>query len=365
MLAEAPVTVRRIIRFFLLPYCYVKLVNWRECSRSHLQVLADLAYIFFCFKYYPDNYGPCRLYEKKREDWAYYYGSTYNPHPRRRLRASVQRHAYQIVFNDKDLWEKFCSAISVPSPPCLGVVDPAGSYRDVIRSAVEANGGKKVIIKPVMGHAGQGILLAQHEAGKIKILTGTEDLCLDDFTLDVRSIIQDVVEQDSSVAAIYPHSVNTVRIITLLTADMEVVVVGAKMRFGNNGSFVDNSSTGGINVGLDKHSGILNNFGCDKHGNRYSHHPATGAEFGGFRVPQWDLIVNLAAKVQKACTFYRLVGTDIAVAPNGPVLIEANANPDIIGLELAAGPILRDPEVFRAFRKYNLLINRYQMALHS
>lgn len=364
MFAEAPVRVRRLIRFLLLPYCYLRLVNWKECSRSRLQVLGDLAFIFFRFKYYPDNYGACRLYEKNREDWAYYYGSTYNPYPRRRLRKCVQRYEYQIIFNDKELWEKFCSALSVPSPPCFDVVDPAGPYRDEIRSAVSANGGKKIIIKPVMGHAGQGIVLAQQEGPKIKILTGAKDLSLDDFVLTTRSIMQDVVEQDSRVAAIYPHSVNTVRIITLLTADLGVLLLGAKMRFGNNGSFVDNSSTGGINVGLDKLSGMLNEFGCDKHGNRYNHHPATGEKFEGFVVPQWDNVVKLATKVQQACTFYRLVGTDIAVTPNGPVLIEANANPDIIGLELAAGPILKDPEVCNEFKKYNLLINRYQMALH-
>lgn len=365
MFAESPAFIRRLIRFALLPYCYINLVNWSECRKSKLQVLKDLLFIFFRLKYYPDNYGACRLYEKSRKEWVCYYGSTYNPYPRRQLRILVQQYDYQIIFNDKELWEKFCHAMPVVAPPFLGTVEPTGPYREQIRAILTSNETNRIIIKPVKGHAGQGIILALREDGEIVILTGSGKIYLDDLTLATKCIIQKVVEQDSSVSEIYPCAVNTVRIITLLTADQDVILIGAKMRFGNNKSFIDNSSAGGINVGIDKRNGILNEFGYDKHGNRYRSHPATGVDFAGYNLPRWGEIVDLAKIVQRECSFYKLVGTDIAVTPDGPVLIEANANPDIIGLELAIGPILRDRVVYDEFKRYDLLINIFQQRLHS
>ena len=69
MLSENHPIIRRILRFIALPYCYFFLVNWKECTASRLQVLKDLLYIFFKLKYYPDNYSPCRFWEKDRKEW--------------------------------------------------------------------------------------------------------------------------------------------------------------------------------------------------------------------------------------------------------------------------------------------------------
>ena len=85
--------VRRFLRFLALPYCFSK-VNWKECTKTKTQVAFDFLYIFFRLKYFPDNYSPCRLWEKNRAEWAYYYGSNYDPYQRRQLRKVVQPAAY-------------------------------------------------------------------------------------------------------------------------------------------------------------------------------------------------------------------------------------------------------------------------------
>ena len=55
------------------------MVNWDECDRNKILVCYDHLYIFFALKYFPDNYTSCRLWEKPRSEWKYYYGRGYDP----------------------------------------------------------------------------------------------------------------------------------------------------------------------------------------------------------------------------------------------------------------------------------------------
>ena len=61
--------------------------------------------------------------------------------------------------------------------------------------------------------------------------------------------------------------------------------------------------------------------------------------------------------------FYKLIGMDIAVTQVGPVLIEVNANPDIVFQEQTSGPLFKDKRVLKEFDKYDLLVNKYQKKL--
>ncbi|NOX26034.1 MAG: hypothetical protein GXP59_07990 [Deltaproteobacteria bacterium] len=365
MLAESHPYIRRIIRFCLLPYCYFKLVPWHECPHSRLHVAQDLLYIFFKLKYYPGNYGLCHLWEKDRSEWAYYYGASYDPYQRQRLRQFVQRYAYQIVFDDKELCEQFCRGLKVPMPEFYGTVEPGGPYRKQIEVCLEKSADKELFIKPIMGRGGKGIMKAVKGRNTIIVKTAGGDTDIADFVLTEKCVLQEGVSQHRAVSQIAPSSVNTIRIITLLTTGLDVILLGALMRFSKEGSFVDNTSAGGISIGIDCNKGELREVGFDFSGNTYTKHPDTEFIFAGFTIPFWKEVVELAVTIQKSCEFYRLVGVDIAVTPNGPVLIEANANPDIIGIEQVNGPILTDKRVFDEFVKYDLLVNQYQRVLYD
>ncbi|RKY51978.1 MAG: hypothetical protein DRP93_08945 [Candidatus Neomarinimicrobiota bacterium] len=365
MLSESHPYVRRIIRFCLLPYCFYKLVPWHECKKSKLQVFQDLFYIFFKLKYYPDNYGPCRFWEKDRKEWHYYYGSSYNSYQRQRLRKLVQRFDYQILFNDKEFWEQFCQGLELPMPRYFGVIDPDANYRKLIEDIFRDPTVKKVILKPVQGHAGRGIMIAERISNSIEIKTSINIYNLGNFKLREKCIVQEVIEQHPAVAEFSSMSVNTIRLVTLWTIDDNIILVSGSMRFGQGDSFVDNWSAGGISVGIDTDKGVLKHYAYDKHGNRYSKHPVSGMIFEGFEIPEWEEAVKIAKRIQKVTPFYRLVGCDIAITEAGPVLIEANANPDIVYQEQTSGPILADQRVHDEFNKYDLLINNYQKLLFS
>lgn len=365
MLAESHPIIRRFIRFAALPYCYFKLVNWNECPVSRYQVVKDLLYIFFVLKYYPNNYSVCRFWEMDRKFWPYFYGSSYDPYQRKKLRKEVQRYEYVILFDDKEVCEYLCRGIEgIKLPKYYGVIAPDMDYRHAIEKSLSSAGdGEKIIIKPVQGHAGQGITLAYISDGGIKVRAGDIEKELSDFKLKTRSIMQEVVVQDDTVSKISSGSVNTIRVVTLYTKSNEAMVLSVGMRFGVGDSFVDNVGSGGIHVGVDPVTGKLMKTAYDKQGNRFLRHPTTNTEFDGFQLPEWDEVVKMSLDIQKSCPFYKLLGLDIALTRDGPVLIEVNPNGDLVFQEQGSGPLLKDKRVRDEFRKYDLLINDQQKNL--
>lgn len=348
-----------------MPYCFVKLVPWHEVTVSKLQVARDLLYIFFKFKYYPDNYGACRFWEKERDKWAYYYGSSYEPYQRQRLRKLVQRYEYQIIFNDKEFWEYFCRGLNLPMPRFFGVIGPENNLKKEVEKYLTDPIATKIILKPILGHAGRGILLAECTEDGIKLKTTKSAIKLNGHQLLSRYIVQEVVKQHPLINEFSSQSINTIRIVTLYTASGDIVLVSGSMRFGQGDSFVDNWSAGGVSVGVNVDNGTLKKYAYDKIGNRYIKHPSSGKQFEGFQIPEWDTVLKIARRIQEASPFYRLVGCDVALTHKGPVLIEANANADIVYQEQVSGPILADKRVYEEFVKYDLLINDYQRALYA
>jgi hypothetical protein len=135
------------------------------------------------------------------------------------------------------------------------------------------------------------------------------------------------------------------------------------MRFGVGGALVDNWSAGGVAVGVDHVAGKLKKIAFDKHGNEYLKHPITGVRFEGYQLPMWNSIIDMAKSIQKTFSFFKLLGLDIAVTNNGPVLIEVNPSTDLVFQEQTAGPLLKDKNVLEEFDRYDLLINNYQKKL--
>ena len=213
---------------------------------------------------------------------------------------------------------------------------------------------------------GRDIAMAELAANAMVIKSGQKSTLLDHYVLRERAIVQDILKQDARMAAFSSSSVNTLRVVTMLTMQDKVIVVNASFRSGVGSAFVDNWSAGGVSVGVECRKGRLKKYAYDKKSNRYATHPTSGVVFENHPVPEWDRVCSTAVAVQKAFSFYRLLGLDMAIDQNGePVLIELNGAPDLAGLEQKAGPLLRSEPVLRAFGEYDLLVNKHQRRLYA
>lgn len=351
--------LRRCLRFLALPYCYLN-VNWDLCTRSRIGVGLDFLYIFFVLKYYPDNYSPCRLWEKPRSEWKYYYGSNYDPYQRKRLRRTVQPPEYEILFKDKWITDALCQHAKFPMPSILGRIKPGEAFQDRIEELFTADENfLELIMKPTDGKGGGGVIYCHRKDGAIQYLQGQVAIDLEGVAAERNYIIQRFIKQHPDLTRI-SASTNTVRIVTLLKDDGETLIVGAYMRFGTGQSKVDNLSQGGLCVPVDIKLGQLRGMGSDRKSQLFSEHPGSHIVFEDTEVPYWTQVTDLASKVQSYFECYRLLGMDIAIAQDGPVLIEINSSYDNVDLEQATGPILRSKAVAHAYSELGLLINKHQ-----
>lgn len=77
-------------------------------------------------------------------------------------------------------------------------------------------------------------------------------------------------------------------------------------------------------------------------------HPDTGAPLVGVKLPDWPRLLSLAMDGARALPGIRWQNWDIAMCPDGPVILELNANADIDLVQQARGAGLND----KALRAY-------------
>lgn len=153
-----------------------------------------------------------------------------------------------------------------------------------------------------------------------------------------RYIFQNFIEQHESLNRINPNSINTIRIDTFVNVQSEVKIICTRLRTSSGQSFLDNVSKGGLFIGIDIEKGYLNTEGFtdfDKFsGKTYERHPETGTIFKGFLIPQWNEIKLLAINSAKLLPKAKVMAWDIALTPDGPLLIEGNYYPGLSNSEM-------------------------------
>ena len=128
------------------------------------------------------------------------------------------------------------------------------------------------------------------------------------------------------IAAFHPHSLNTIRVVTI---GRNAEVLGAFIRFGRGGNVVDNAHAGGIFCTVDVETGRIISRGLDTDGNYYERHPDSDKEFMGFQIPRWVEIKALLKEMHSLTPDAPVVGWDVALTPDGIEVIEANHLPDM------------------------------------
>lgn len=364
MFSEAPAWLRHCMRFAMLPRLFAS-IDWNTCSRGRIGVLFDFLYSFFVLKNFPDNYGPCRLWERPRNEWALYFGSNYNPYQRARLRREVHPYHLEQGLRSKIVADALCRSMGLPVPIERAVLHKRENAERPLREAFARSGSTRLIIKPEFGHAGLGIAMAEQIDGQVVINTAGRKTKPKDFVVWERMVVQDVLVQSEVIARVADRSINTLRLLTMLTKDGQFVPIGASMRFGIGDAYIDNWSAGGVAVGVDMHSGTLKAHAFDKKGRSYASHPVSGVVFDGFLLPEWRDALILGERVQRAFPFFRILGMDIAFTRHGPVLIEINNDADTVFQEQTSGPLFASKVVWEAFRSYDLLISNKQKALYQ
>ncbi len=187
-------------------------------------------------------------------------------------------------------------------------------------------GKKEVIVKPLSLSCGKGV-------EKIVVKDHNPEELYNHLMQTDQTLVEDVAIQNKVLSDLYPHSVNTLRIVTL-----NKVVVAALLRIGNKGNVVDNFNHDGMVTTVDIKTGEIKYPAIDKVGNVYEVHPETNVKIVGIKIPMWNEVKKLCIEACDIVPELGYVGWDVCLGEEKPFLIEGN---DFPGHDLYQLPVHR------------------------
>ena len=103
-------------------------------------------------------------------------------------------------------------------------------------------------------------------------------------------------------------------------------------------TIADNFHQGGKAVLVNMENGTLSGNGIDKKLNE-SETSITNIKFDGFKIPYWEEIKQMVLEAALVNDKINIVGWDVAITPNGPVIVEGNRGPgfDLVQVLLKKG----------------------------
>ena len=269
------------------------------------------------------------------------------------------------VTEDKGIFNSLCEARSIPVPKChallfrdsAGVsggrpVPPtrAGWVETIARLDLD-----KVVIKPCRHSYGRGLFVPEVQGTAIKAagqsFDGIEQMVAHMFDLPELTswIIQERIRSHETMDSFSgTEHLQTMRIYTHVDADGHIHVIDSFLKVIGADSAIDNfqhGTLGNFIAPIHVSTGRLEpaiTRSAERRWSRLETHPRTGERFEDFTIPLWEDAKALVVRSAEYFKPIRSLGWDVAVTPQGPVVIEANIRWD---------PPNWNPETVRNVRK--------------
>ncbi|MDK2778631.1 MAG: alpha-L-glutamate ligase-like protein [Pseudomonadota bacterium] len=251
------------------------------------------------------------------------YISRYNP-----------RRLYPLVDN-KLKTKLLAQSAGITTPGLIGTIT---SQHGVSHLPELLDGVTGFAIKPAKGSGGKGILVLSRQADGTLIKNSGALVELADLQRHASNIlaglyslggspdnviIEELIEFDPQLDGFSFEGVPDIRVIVC-----RGYPVMAMMRLSTRSSDGKaNLHQGAVGVGLDIATGRPLN--AVQNGNPVRIHPDTGADLTALQIPQWDTLLELAARCYEV-TGLGYLGTDMVLDRRyGPMLLELNARPGL------------------------------------
>lgn len=181
------------------------------------------------------------------------------------------------------------------------------------------------------------------------------------YNITIKSgfLVQETVKQHPELDVLNPSCLNTIRFDTFIDKDGRIEIISAYIRMSINNKHVDNISSGGCKVGIWLPTGKLKKYGypsLSTNGPKLlKKHPITKTVFEDFTIPCFAEAKEHILRAAAAMPGLRLVGWDMAIGENGPVLIEGNSDYNMIGNDLSEGGYRTNAVFLKMLREAKLM----------
>lgn len=261
-------------------------------------------------------------------------------------------HNSTCILRNKLYFDIFAKGIGVSTPRIRAYYHHGqlfvweGSFVEKPFAALASMGNLRLFCKETAGECGAGIFILEICETRMSIngraITPEE---LEARIQGAEYLFQEVVEQHPDMARLYGGSINTMRLLTVRSLkDGQLHLMPSILRIGANGSYVDNTSQGGIAVGFNLQTGQLHQYGFFKpqFGKKTELHPDTGIRFADFKIPFLKEAEEMALHFHSMLSDIQSIGWDIAIGPDGPIFIEGNDNWEINGPQVGNRGLMKE-----------------------
>jgi hypothetical protein len=162
-----------------------------------------------------------------------------------------------------------------------------------------------------------------------------------EIVLSSSFIFQEEVIQHEALSRINPHCVNTMRIETFTNKENVSRIMSGMLRLGFSDAYLDNVSKGGAYVGIDFTNGRART---------YLEHPGSKIKFEGYELPYFKETKELVIAASQLIPQVKVIGWDVAITPQGPLLLEGNEFPGMMSPDIGQKGIGKSP-VFQEMKK--------------
>ncbi len=251
-----------------------------------------------------------------------------------KTRAGCEKYEYNITTKDKFIANSILAANNIPCIENLALYSHSIlNFKDGRRTGIDGFKAFKdvFIVKNIVLEASEGVLVCRFNKGKIEVngilhtvesfsnLLGEKVWVVQRWHLSCKEIRQ-----------INTSALNTTRIVTILNDGNPQYLCGFQA-FATGKASTDSWDKGSVYVGVDIQKECLKADGyCslnDKEKSIVSTHPDSGICFDGYKLPGLRDALELCIKAHQLLYFSFVIGWDVAITDEGPLIVEANEKP--------------------------------------
>lgn len=281
----------------------------RRCGKNRIFLFFD---IVFCGLKYGAGYKDyllCEFFNLNSAQRKTYVTREVNNHITRLMNSQEYYHCFDNKHEMYNILKKYIGRKYLYCTECT-----LSEFKELYDTS------SALIIKPEKGSCGRGV-----EKINTADFKSAEDM-LEFIKSKGDMVAEEVIIQNEILNKINPYSINTLRIVTILSHG-KTNVVYAFIRIGTGKKIVDNINAGGMCAPINLETGKISHEGYDKNKVVYQTHPDTGCTLVGFQIPFWEESLELCRQAAKEIPQMGYLGWDVAVTPTGPVLVEGNNLP--------------------------------------
>lgn len=362
----------KIFRIFLPEKSVFKTFSYEFFSNSYLKNLS-FTQIVWCYinGFLPKEYFAFDLARNKPDKYL----SRLN-----NIRRATINGEYSDLIGDKILFEKHIKTV-IQGIENLDVIENVGYIdngcfkslkRDIesekfssLRTLLDK---KDLILKPVSGSRGIGVLLLQkaedHYLLDHKRYSWTQ---LESFLSTLNNyLIQERFIQVGFSHDIYPESLNCLRICTMMDPQTnEPFIPYALHRFGScDSGYTDNSSRGGISAVICPDGRLEKGRTLNKDGviEVYESHPLTNKPIYNEKIPNWEQISASLLEMVRRMPYLKNIGWDVVLSDNKAYILEGNIGPGVNIIQVHK-PMIEIPRAWEFFQHHGFFKTSKQWSI--